>query len=88
MDIMNFKEEGIYDIILAHLFLGESSKFMPYKSTEMVDRLLEIPSNYLVIVDIEEDKDVDWNRVKQKIEFSRKIIAQDKIAKYAGFVAE
>jgi hypothetical protein len=82
IDIRNFESETEFDIILAHLLLGEATKFRN-KFNDVLNALFSIKTRYLVIVDVLEDTDVDYRSILaataqkgliKKISFSDKYI--------------
>jgi UDP-N-acetylmuramate--alanine ligase len=59
-DIKKFKPRMKFDIVLAHLFLGEAEKFGKNKFRSVLASLLSIRARYLVIVDIRDDKSINY----------------------------
>jgi trans-aconitate methyltransferase len=62
IDIRNFKSETEFDMILAHLLLGEATKF-GNRFNDVLNALFSIKTRYLVIVDVLEDTDVDYRSI-------------------------
>lgn len=54
-DILDFNPEKSYDVILAHLFLGEAEKFGDNKFEKILVKLFAIDTRYLVIVNLFRD---------------------------------
>jgi hypothetical protein len=66
-----------YDLILAHLLLGETIKW-GNEFKDMIDKLFSIRSKYLIIVDVLEDKTVDYNYLENYLLNNNfKIIAKE-----------
>lgn len=66
LDICKANIEKPYDLVLAHLLLGEATKFNnDFKY--LVDKLLKINSKYFIIYDFEEDTDIDFEYIKQAV---------------------
>ncbi len=69
MDICKDKPNKKYDLILAHLLLGEATKF-GNKSEDMIDKLLNIETKYVLILDFLEDTSINYdylyNAIKEK----------------------
>ena len=75
-----------YDVVLAHLFLGEAEKFNN-KSKVLFDKLISIKTRFLVIVDWEEDKTIDYEYIFSKIKPSKIEHFQNKEGtKYIGIL--
>ncbi len=60
VDLREFEQEKDFDIVLSHLFLGESTKFRKERFEEMVETLFGIRSEYVAIIDTINDPDVDY----------------------------
>ena len=54
-DILDFNSEKEYDVVLAHLFLGEAEKFVSNKFEAILAKLFEIPTRYLILVNLFRD---------------------------------
>lgn len=54
-DILDFNPEKSYDIMLAHLFLGEAEKFGDNKFEKILAKSFAIDTKYLVIVNLLSD---------------------------------
>jgi hypothetical protein len=74
IDIKNFDKSKNYDIVLAHLFLGEAAKFAGNGFEEILENLFEIKTNYLVIVNLSFDDVVNYFLLLKKISQTGKII--------------
>jgi hypothetical protein len=73
-DVKNFDKSKNYDIVLAHLFLGEAAKFAGNGFEEILENLFEIKTNYLVIVNLSFDDVVNYFLLLKKISQTGKII--------------
>lgn len=65
-DIADLDFDKSYDVVLAHLFLGEAEKFAGNKFHEILDRLFELKTRYLVVVNLSRDN-IDYNLLLRKI---------------------
>ncbi|MBN2094232.1 MAG: hypothetical protein JW740_02600 [Candidatus Zambryskibacteria bacterium] len=65
-DIKDFDKNEDYDVILAHLFLGEAEKFAENKFEEVMNELFKIKTKYLVMVNLFRDK-INYNLLLKKI---------------------
>lgn len=63
-DICKEPIEKVYDLVISHLLLGESSKF-GNKFEILFERLMDINFKYLILIDYLEDKSVDYNFIEQ-----------------------
>ncbi len=83
-DILDFNPEKSYDVILAHLFLGEAEKFLSNKSEEILTKLFSIPTKYLVMVNLLFRDNINYNLLfKQIFEWGeiigvKQVISEDK----------
>lgn len=60
LDLFKYNSPIKYDIVLAHLLLGETSKFTNKNFIDMLDNIFKkIKFDYIVIVEAKEDPDVD-----------------------------
>ncbi len=92
-DIKRFKPKAKFDVVLAHLFLGEAEKFGRNKFKRVLDSLLSIKTRYLAIVDVLNDKDVDYALLLDKLEKKGKLIkivyvTEKSGEKYVGFLVK
>lgn len=100
MDIVKDSIVNKYDLVLTHLLLGEASKF-GNEFRRLFEKLLEIETKYLVIVDIKEDTSIDYAYLEDKLNQRCKVLAkleinkntpqkfEDFIAKnYVGYIIE
>lgn len=55
-DIKNFGKSEEYDIVLAHLFLGEATKYGENNFEEILENLFALKTKYLVIVNVSYDE--------------------------------
>ena len=65
-DIKDFYPEEKFDIVLAHLFLGEAEKFGENKFKSILERLFSIKTDYLVLVNLSNDK-IDYSLLLKEI---------------------
>lgn len=80
MDIVKDSITKKYDLVLAHLLLGEALKFgNNFKS--LFDKLLEIETKYIIIVDIKEDISIDYEYLEDKLNKNYKILTKIEIKK-------
>ena len=87
-DILGFEQEREFDIVLAHLLLGEATKFGDNTLVGVLDALLGIKTRYLAIIDIVNDPDVDLELLLAGIKRTGTIRKKVLVDKYAGFLAE
>ena len=66
MDICKEKIDKKYDLVLAHLLLGEATKF-GNKSEDMIDKLLNIDTKYILILDFLEDNSINYDYLYKTI---------------------
>lgn len=69
---IRFNEE--FDIVLAHLFLGEATKFGSNTFESILRKLFSLKTKYLVIVDLLFDSEVDYNAIFQMIAKKGKLL--------------
>lgn len=70
-----------YDLVLAHLLLGEASKWENELSV-LLEKLLNIDSEYFIIIDFHEDVTIDYNYLEQcLLNKNFKIITKETIEK-------
>jgi hypothetical protein len=65
-DIKNFDFSQEFDVVLAHLFLGEAGKFADNNFEEILNKLFEIKTKYLVMVNLFRDN-INYNLLLKKI---------------------
>ncbi len=65
-DIKNFDFSQEFDVCLAHLFLGEAGKFAENNFEEILNKLFEIKTKYLVMVNLFRDN-INYNLLLKKI---------------------
>jgi hypothetical protein len=82
LDIVKQEITKGYDLVLAHLLLGEVTKW-GNKFSDLLKRLLEINARYFVILDLKEDPEVDYNYLAEYIKDSNKfeLVYQGEIEK-------
>lgn len=85
IDIKDFKCEQRFDIVLAHLLLGEATKFQN-RFDDVLNALFAIDSDYLVIVDVLEDPDVDYRSILRAIALKGFVRTLRCFDKYIGFL--
>ena len=79
LDICNNIISKDYDLVLAHLLLGEASKF-GNDFVDLLNRLMNINFKYLIIIDYLEDPDLDFSYIKENaINFELEIMKESKI---------
>ncbi len=86
MDIFNYYPSIKYDLVLSHLLLGEATKFSKEPFEKMVKKIFQIDTEYLIIIDILKDIDVDYRIILEHISKKgdiEKIVFEDK---YIGFL--
>lgn len=66
-DLKDFVPEGRYDLVLAHLLLGEARKFGGNTFESVLASLMALPARYMLIVDIETDKGVDYGMLHERM---------------------
>jgi len=65
-DILDFNPEKSYDVILAHLFLGEAEKFGENKFEKVLAKLFAIGARYLIIVNLFRDN-INYNLLLKRV---------------------
>jgi|SRR3989339_1685604 len=65
-DIKDLNPNTQYDIVLAHLLLGEAEKFGGNRFEEILNKLFDIKTRYLVLVNLFRDN-VNYNLLLTKI---------------------
>ena len=65
-DIKNFDFSQEFDVTLAHLFLGEAGKFAENNFEEILNKLFEIKTKYLVMINLFRDN-INYNLLLKKI---------------------
>jgi len=73
MDICQNKITKSYDLVMAHLLLGEATKF-GNKVKDLLEQILDIDSKYFIILDIKEDKAIDYKELVDMINNKNKTI--------------
>jgi hypothetical protein len=82
-DINDFESNEVFDVVLAHLFLGEAEKFADNKFDKIVDQLFKIKTRYFVIVNLERDL-IDYKLLNQKISEIGEIVKNEEIISESG----
>lgn len=86
IDLHKFHQKERFNIVLAHLLLGEATKFSKEPFVKMVESLLKIKTDYLIIIDILDDPDVNYQILLKSFANKKqvqKIVFEDK---YIGFL--
>lgn len=73
-DIKNLDKSENYDVVLAHLFLGESRHFDNNSFEEILNNLFAIKTRYLVIVNVSYDDCIDYFPLLKKIALEGEIV--------------
>lgn len=73
-DFKNTRFTEEFDVVLAHLFLGEATKFGSNTFEGMLRKLFLLKTKYLVIVDLLFDSEVDYNAIFQMIAKKGKLL--------------
>lgn len=73
-DIKSFDKSRNYDIVLAHLFLGEATKYASNNFEEILDNLFAIKTRYLIIVNVSYDDSISYFYLLKKIARAGKIV--------------
>lgn len=81
-DVKNFKNKK-YDLVLAHLFLGEAEKFGKNKFADVLKSLFSIKTKYLVIVNREDDK-INYDLLAKYIKKAGSIVSAASILTEGG----
>lgn len=81
LDLCNAEFSCAYDLVVAHLLLGEASKF-EHTYQNLLERLVSIPAQYFIIIDYLEDPDVDETAIEplcktKKLSVVKRICAQN-----------
>ena len=81
IDICKRKITKKYDLVLAHLLIGEATTF-GNSSESLIDRLLKIDSNYFLIYDYLEDVTINYDYLYRRIKENFKILDQKDFLKH------
>jgi len=84
-DIRKFEQTRPFDIVLAHLLLGEATKFGGNSFKQILDTLFEIKTKYLVVADIKNDPDINYRLLLSKIDKEAAVGKKVMVDKYIGF---
>lgn len=85
VDIKNLDKSEKSDIVLAHLLLGEATLF-GNTFNDVLSSLFSINSEYLAIVDVLEDSDIDYRAVLRAIGSKGSLSKTVFLDKYIGFL--
>lgn len=88
IDIQDYKQTEKFDIVLSHLLLGEATKFANNSFESVLEALLNINTKYLIIIDIENDPDIDFELVLNEVSKVGEIKKRVKVDKYIGYFIE
>ncbi len=66
-DIKDLDFNESFDLVLGHLFLGEAEKFADNQFAEILDKVFEIKTKYLVLINIFKDDVINYNLFLKKI---------------------
>ncbi len=83
--IKNLNPNEKFDIVLAHLLLGEATKF-GNTFEDVLCSLFNIKANHLAIVDILEDPDIDYRSILKAIRSSGSLRKTVFLDKYVGLL--
>jgi trans-aconitate methyltransferase len=72
-DIKDFDKSQDYDLVLAHLFLGEATKYGGNNFEEILENLFALKTKYLMIVNVSYDDAVSYFLLLKKIAQAGKI---------------
>ena len=91
-DICKDKVSKSYDLVLAHLLLGEATKW-GNTVEELIDKLLKVQSDYFIIFDIKEDPAIDYKELEKRFQQDFIIIKKEEIPKkspqkYEDFISK
>ena len=93
MDICKDRVTKEYDFILSHLLLGEATKF-GNNSEDMIAKLLDIDTKYILILDFLEDNSINYDYLYKIIEKKNyKILCEKEFRKkekqdFSSFIGE
>ena len=81
-----------YDLVLAHLLLGEANKW-GNNFNDLLLKLSNINSKYLIVYDLKEDTSIDYNYLEQTLDEKFTIVAKEEIDKnepqaFEGFIGK
>lgn len=88
VDIHKFRQRSKFDIVLAHLLLGEAGKFSKKYFPEMLKSLFKIKTRYLAVIDILDDPDVDYRLLLKCISKKGNVVKTIFGGKYVAFLLE
>jgi len=85
IDVGNLDKNEKFDIVLAHLLLGEAALF-GNTFGDVLSSLFSISSEYLAIVDVLEDSDVDYRAILRAIGSKGSLAKTVFLDRYIGFL--
>jgi hypothetical protein len=85
IDLKDFKSEARFNIVLAHLLLGEATRF-GNKFDDVLNALFSINTDYWVIVDVLEDQEVNYRSILRAVASKGSIKALKSLDEYIGFL--
>ena len=86
LDIQELEPERSFDIVLAHLLLGEAAKFGGNTFENVLHALFKIRTRYLVIVDVLDDPEVKYGMLLRSIAETGTAEHVVSVEKYVGFL--
>jgi len=78
-DIATYKPSHKFDIILADKVLGEASKFNNNTFPDILNKILNFPYAYIIILDGYDDQNIDWEYIFSVINDNKLKIIKRKI---------
>jgi len=72
-DIKDFDSKEKFDLVLAHLFLGEAEKFGKNNFESILKKLFSIKTNYLILVNLFRDE-INYNLILKEIALKGNIL--------------
>ncbi len=84
-DIRNLDKDEKSDIALAHLLLGEA-KLFGNTFNDVLSSLFSLNSDYLAIVDVLEDSEIDYRAILRAIGSKGSLVKTVFLDKYIGFL--
>ena len=86
IDIYNYNSKLKHDFVLCHLLFGEATKFSEKSFERMVQKIFQIETDYLIIIDILQDMDVDYRVILEHTSKKWSIKKVEFEDKYIGFL--
>ena len=82
-DFKNFNPNQNFDVILAHLFLGEAEKFGKNKFEKIIKKLFSIKTKYLILINLFRDN-INYNLLLKTISQTGKIVKLNYVVSESG----